>query len=287
MRYESRATLVGVTLTHVNAPPPGDSPSGESPGESATSEEGRRARTRNVWRIGTPLVVLLSGSLFAISAANSDGTDLRPGRYSDLASLVQTESDAYAQLQSRASDIKAQVDDLTAAVEDRQVRRKRNQVARLREPANVQPVTGPGVTIVLSDAPIEKLDAVVNEPQDQLDAYVVHQQDIQAVVNALWAGGAEALTIQGQRVVSTTGIRCSASAVQLQGVPYPQPYRIQAVGLPTELLAALDADPDVTAFRTDAADADIGVGFAAEVDPEIDAPAYDGLLDITYAKPVR
>ena len=276
-----------MTLTHVNAPPPGESPSGESPGESATSEESRRARTRNVWRIGTPLVVLLSGSLFAISAANSDGTDLRPGRYSDLASLVQTESDAYAQLQSQANDIKAEVDDLTAAVEDRQVRRKRTQVAKLREPANVQAVTGAGVTIVLSDAPIEKLDAVVNEPQDKLDAYVVHQQDIQAVVNALWAGGAQALTIQGQRVVSTTGIRCSASAVQLQGVPYPQPYRIQAVGLPTELMAALDADPDVAAFRIDAANADIGVGFEAEVDPEVDAPAYDGLLDITYAKPVR
>ena len=53
----------------------------------------------------------------------------------------------------------------------------------------------------------------------------MHQQDIQAVVNALWAGGAEAMTIQGQRVISTTGIKCVGNTVVLHGVPYSPPYR--------------------------------------------------------------
>ena len=70
----------------------------------------------------------------------------------------------------------------------------------------------------------------------------MHQQDIQAVVNAMWAGGATAVTIEGQRVITTTGIKCEGNAVQLQGVPYPQPYEIQAVGDPDAIEAALDAD---------------------------------------------
>src|SRR3546814_18925037 len=49
-------------------------------------------RKRSLWRVGTPVVVLLCGALFVVSATNSDGTDLRPGRYTDLASLVKDEA---------------------------------------------------------------------------------------------------------------------------------------------------------------------------------------------------
>src|SRR5688500_7612812 len=76
-RRGSRATLVRVTET----------------------PEGGPQRKRGIWRIGTPLVVLLSGALFAVSADNSEGTDLRPGRYSDLASLVDAEADDYDELE--------------------------------------------------------------------------------------------------------------------------------------------------------------------------------------------
>ena len=64
-----------------------------------------------------------------------------------------------------------------------------------------------------------------DETRDPLDV-VVHQQDIQAVVNAMWRAGAEAVTIQGQRVISTTGIKCDGNLVSLHGVPYYPPYEI-------------------------------------------------------------
>ena len=71
----------------------------------------------------------------------------------------------------------------------------------------------------------------------------MHQQDIQAVVNALWAGGAEAMTIQGQRVVSTTGIKCVGNVVILHGVPYSPPYRISAIGPTDDMLTVGDDQP--------------------------------------------
>jgi uncharacterized protein YlxW (UPF0749 family) len=116
---------------------------------------------------------------------------------------------------------------------------------------------------------------------------VVHQQDIQAVVNAMWRGGASAVTIQGQRVVSTTGIKCHGNAVLLQGVPYAQPYVIQAVGDPTALEDAVVDDEDVDYYLQRSELPDISVGWDLETEEEVEAPAYDGLLDVQHAEVLR
>ncbi|MGB0099599.1 MAG: DUF881 domain-containing protein, partial [Nocardioides sp.] len=191
-------------------------------------------RPRGRWRVGTPIVVLLCGTLFVVSAASSDGTDLRPGRYTDLASLVQNEADEYDGLRSKVSDLDAEVARLSSAMSDRDVNRYHRRIDELEDPAGLRPRSGPGLTITLSDAPEE----VINAATGNVNPLLVHQQDIQAVVNALWKGGATAVTIAGQRIVSTTGIKCEGNAVQLQGVPYPQPYTIEAVGDQGELLTA-------------------------------------------------
>jgi uncharacterized protein YlxW (UPF0749 family) len=246
----------------------------------------QRGRRHGAWRAATPVVVLLSGGLFAVSAANSEGTDLRPGRYTDLASLVEAEADEYSELEDRVADLKSEVDRLTDDVDDAQVRGLRDQIDELLDPAGLEPRTGPGVTVTLADAPEDLVEQAAADDRD-VNLLVVHQQDIQAVVNAMWAGGATAVVIEGQRVITTTGIKCEGNAVQLQGVPYPQPYEIQAVGDPEEIEAALDLDPAVSGYREDAADPSIQVGWDLEVEDSIEAPAYTGLQDLTYAKPLR
>jgi uncharacterized protein YlxW (UPF0749 family) len=234
------------------------------------------------WRIGTPVVVLLCGGLFVVSAANSDGTDLRPGRYTDLASLVKDESDQYDGLQERVSELDSQVAALTAAMKDRDVNRYHRKVVKLKDPAGLTPRSGPGVTITLSDAP----EDVINSTTGDVNLLLVHQQDLQAVVNALWRGGATAVTIQGQRIVSTTGIKCEGNAVQLQGVPYPQPYVIRAIGDQSSLLDAVDDDSYLQEYRRQAEDPSISVGWDLQLDDAITAPAYDGLLDLNFAEPL-
>jgi uncharacterized protein YlxW (UPF0749 family) len=230
--------------------------------------------------VGTPLVVLLCGSLFVVSAHNSQGTDLRPGRYTDLASLVDSEARDYQALQQRVKDLNGDVATLTNQVNDSEVRRYQRRIQKLEDPAGLVPRTGPGVTVTLSDAPEE----VINNTTRDLNYLVVHQQDIQAVVNAMWKGGATAITIQGQRVVSTTGIRCIGNSVQLQGVPYSQPYVISAVGDPTALQTAIDNDAYLQVYRDDADNPDINVGWDDVVETSITAPGYDGLLGLQYAR---
>ena len=227
--------------------------------------------------------MLLCGGLFVVSAQNSHGTDLRPGRYTDLASLVGNESRSYDALTERVKHLNADIKVLTDAVGDRKVNRYQRRIERLSDPAGLVPRSGPGVTVTLADAP----SSVVESSSLNVNYLVVHQQDIQAVVNAMWKAGASAVTIQGQRVVSTTGIKCEGPVVQLQGVPYGQPYRISAVGDPEALTAAIAEDDYLQLYRSDAAEPDIAVGWQADVQTTVIAPAYDGLLDITYAQPLE
>jgi uncharacterized protein YlxW (UPF0749 family) len=235
-----------------------------------------------VWRLATPMVGLLVGGLFVVSAHSSEGTDLRPGRYTDLASLVRGDAARYDTLRQRVSDLNSQIHLLSGSVDDKQVRKLRRQASQMKAPAGLMPASGAGVTVTLSDAP-QGTDSDTPDTVDNPNLLLVHQQDIQAVVNAMWKGGASAVTIQGQRVVSTTGIRCIGNSVQLQGVPYSQPYVISAVGDPSALQAAIDEDPYLQVYREDAANPDINVGWEDVVESRISAPGYDGLFGLQYA----
>ncbi len=243
----------------------------------------RPHRRLSGWRVVTPVVGLLSGALFVVSAHSSEGTDLRPGRFTDLASMVRYDATRAAALKQRVADLKEQVSHLSATVDNRLVRKYNRKAEQLKGPAGLMPVTGAGVTVTLSDAP----QSTGNETPDTVDnpnLLLVHQQDIQAVVNAMWKAGAVAVTIQGQRVVSTTGIRCIGNSVQLQGVPYSQPYRISGIGDVTALTEAIEDDAYLQVYRADSENPDINVGWDEVVEDDITAPAYDGLTDLQYAK---
>jgi uncharacterized protein YlxW (UPF0749 family) len=225
---------------------------------------------------------VLVGALFVTSSRNSGGTDLRPGRYTDLAGLVRSESDRTKDLQTRVAQLNSEVESLAETVKDERVEKYRREVARLSNPAGLTSQVGEGLTITLSDAPEDVIDSTTRD----LNLLVVHQQDIQAVVNAMWAGGATAVTIAGQRIISTTGIKCEGNAVQLGGIPYPQPYVITAIGDQGDLVDSVAEDPYLRNYRQQSVIPDIDVGWELDLEDDAVAPAYDGLLDLTYATPI-
>ena len=149
------------------------------------------------------------------------------------------------------------------------MRRYQEQVAELEGPAGLTERKGPGVVVTLSDAPDDVIDAATGDRK----LLVVHQQDIQAVVNAMWKGGAAAVVIQGQRVVTTTGIKCEGSSVMLQGVPYPQPYVIEAVGDVGDLTTAISEDRYLQIYRDQSDDPAIAIGWDLDIEDQITAPS--------------
>ncbi|GGD11350.1 DUF881 domain-containing protein [Nocardioides daphniae] len=230
------------------------------------------------------MVFLLSGTLFMVSAQNSDGTDLRPTRYTDMASIVEAETEELEELNARAAELDAEVKALTASVGDRKAQRTNARVKTMEDPAGFTPRSGAGVTVTLDDAPEEVIATA--QTSDEVNEMVVHQQDIQAVVNAMWRGGAEAVTIQGQRLISTTGIKCSGNTVQLQGQPFSPPYVITAVGDQLEIYNEIQTDRAIGIYREAVADPEIAVRWDLQLEDWVTAPAFSGPVTFQYAAPL-
>jgi uncharacterized protein YlxW (UPF0749 family) len=236
----------------------------------------RRDRNRSAWgRTATAVVCLFTGVLVMASALNARGTDLRPGRNTDLVSLVESQSRRNGDLARRLTTLREGVDRLAGAAQ--QDPSLQPELERDTQAAGLRAVSGPAVTVTLADAP-DTVAAVGVDP----DLLVVHQQDIQAVVNALWQGGAEAMTIQGQRVISTTGVKCVGNTVVLHGIPYAPPYVISAIGDQSRLEAALDGSRSVGIYQQYVAA--YGLRYEQHRSPRLEFPAHVGTLDLTYAQ---
>jgi uncharacterized protein YlxW (UPF0749 family) len=230
------------------------------------------------WRLLVPAVFAAAGFLFVTSAAASDGFDLRPQRAASLVELVQSQSNRVDGLQRRAGELEDDIDALTGQVATNAVGRMQARADRLREAAGMFAVRGPGLQVTLDDAPA---DQPVPEGLDA-NAMVVHQQDLQAVVNALWAGGAEGITLQGQRLITTTGIKCVGNTVVLHGVPYSPPYEIVAVGDPVELQSALDASEYVQTYLQYTQEP-VNIGWDVQLLTDVTLPGYEGAVNLRYA----
>ena len=240
-----------------------------------------RHRTPVVWRVAVPVACACAGLLATTSMINARGTDLRGGRNSDLASVVQEQSQRVEDLRAEVRSVQADIDALTKQVTDPLVRQIEHKVGTLSTPAGMQPLTGPGLTVTLDDAP---LDQPVPDGTDP-NLLVVHQQDLQAVINALWTGGAEGISLQGQRIIGTTGIKCVGNTVRLQGVPYAPPYEIVAVGDPTAMYNALISSPQVQDYRAFTVPP-YNLGWELRDEPRVTVPAYKEPVTLDYAKPL-
>jgi uncharacterized protein YlxW (UPF0749 family) len=229
--------------------------------------------------LAAPAAFLVAGTLFVTSAVSSGGTDLRAGRYDDLGDVAGAEAAELEGLRAEQAELAAQVDRLTEALATTTGGVIQEEVEANEGPAGLEAVAGPGVTVTLTDAPESVQDSADTDP----DNLVVHEQDIQAVVNALWAGGAEAMTIQGQRVISTTGIRCVGNTVILHDVPYAPPYVISAIGPIDLMLDSIDDSPYIDFYLEYVAAYQLG--WDVQIEPQISAPAYSGSTELDYARP--
>jgi uncharacterized protein YlxW (UPF0749 family) len=247
------------------------------------ARSGARSPQRGIgWRLALPVVLVLAGVLFATSAETSHGSDLRGGRRDQLAELIRRGNSDVATTESQAAALRKSVNDATRsyARTDARLKGPQKAVDELTGPAGLGKVRGPSLTVKLDDAP--RRPGGVLPPGANADDVVVHQQDVQAVVNALWAGGAEAMTIMGIRVISTSAVRCVGNTLLLHGRTYSPAFVITAIGNVSSMRAALDASPEVSLFRQAARVWNLAYSVG---DPqEVTLPGYDGPTGLSHAK---
>lgn len=234
------------------------------------------------WTAATLVAGTAAGFLFVTSAVSSHGVDLRASSVTDLTTYLISQRQQVNDLQAQVARENAQITALTAGLHDSRVSALQPQLQALQRAAGFTPVTGPGVTITLQDAPKSVINRAQQSGSVPVDWLLVHQQDIQAVVNALWSGGASAISVQGQRITAITGIKCVGNTVVLRGVPYAPPYVIQAVGNVDQLINAIDTSEYVAAYQTVVKSYQLG--WMMTTAPTLTIPAYTGVSDLTSAR---
>lgn len=160
------------------------------------------------------------------------------------------------------------------------------QVRRLEEAAAQRAVHGPGVAVVVGDASgTDQVDPNTGQrvPVSVDDNGRIQDRDLQSLVNALWAAGAEAVSVGGQRLAPTTTIRGAGEAILVDLRPVQSPYTLAAVGDPATLLPRF-ADSEA-ARRFQSYTGLYGIQFTVRAAKDVRLPAATD-PDLRYASPV-
>lgn len=240
----------------------------------------RRPRQRRPgWSIGVPVIAAAAGLLFTTTATTAGGTALREDRRPQLAQLIEEARDRVAASEGRAAELRADVERRTEALAgtDQPIATERARAAASRQAAGFTALTGTGVIVELDDA--RRLETLPEGASN--DDLVVHQGDVQAVVNALWAGGAEAMSIMDVRVLTTSAVRCVGNTLLLHGRVYSPPFKIVAIGEPARLQRALADSEGVRLFK-DAVD-HYQLGYRETV-ATVTVPAFEGSTALRSAQ---
>lgn len=200
-----------------------------------------------------------------------------PGvRLGELGVRLQELEHRRAVLEAELAELRDQiaVAEREAAVGQSSLARQNRRVRDLRVLAGLVPLEGPGVAVELRDSPRPI------RPGEDPNKTILHYTDLHAVVNDLWAAGADAVAINGERLVGTTGISCVGTTILCNTKRLAPPYRLEAIGDPDALVRYLRRPGGPLEVLA-------AFGFPVQVTPQarVRVPAYRGILHVTYARP--
>ncbi len=190
---------------------------------------GTRGASLLVWAV-------IIGLLIGISTANLRGDD--SARAAARAQLIQQIEDRQAAVDERGDrirELRSTIDVAAARLDPDLVGTRQEQLDAQRVVSGMVPVTGPGLRITVDDAPGIGTDADGDPRTGLNDEGRVRSKDLQLITNGLWAAGAEAISINGQRLTSRTAIRFAGEAILVNFRPLTRPYTIEAIGDPTQM----------------------------------------------------
>ena len=229
-------------------------------------------RARPALYVGLALFGFLA--VVAVRSTPADPDARLPRRFR-LVGLIHRQQRQAVALRREADDLRAQLTDIRRAVTTHQAGTA-DLDARLRtaeHATGLSAVAGPGVKVVLDDSSLDQ------SPTGNLNDLVIHSQDVQAVVNGLWRAGAEAVAINGQRVISTSAVLCVGNTLLLNGTVHSPPYVITALGAEE---SRFESDELVRRLHDDASV--FGLRFSVSKDDDLHVPAFTDAATPQFAK---
>lgn len=251
------------------------------PGYADAARRREQCGPRPPWRRRGAFVlrlVALIATGFLLAVAYREVVTSRPAENSAHAGLVTEVKTA----QARTDALQQQDDDLRRRVNAAQAdllgssSAELSQLRQQEAATGLVAVTGPGTVVRLSDA-TAPIDPTTGKASTQVNRIL--DTDIQSVVNALWAGGAEAISINGQRLTAVSAIRTAGSAILVDFRPLASPYDISAIG-PSPLTQRFEQSAAAAIMR--GLVQRYGLGFDTRSADHLSLPAATG-PSLTYA----
>lgn len=236
------------------------------------------------------ITVLASVSLATFLVAGLAATQFRsqPLPPSNVVAREQALRQSVNQLQDQNTALKARVQTLEAGVkagEDESARRSsasqevKNQLDEQKTFAGLSALHGPGLTVLLHDG------TDPNSSADQSLGWTIHYQDLQDIVNLLWASGAEAIAVNGQRIVPSTAFHYAGVNILVNNASrLSPPYTVIALGDPPALANGV-GNPDQLA-ELKSRSRIYGLGLSWLRSTRLSVPAYDATFLLKYAQPI-
>jgi uncharacterized protein YlxW (UPF0749 family) len=214
-------------------------------------------------------------AIIAVRTRPADPEGRLPRQYR-LAALIERQQRSTTDLRGQVAKLRAQVTALQQAQAGRQQGESAvgAQLALLSSQAGLTAVRGPGLKVTLDDSSQGQASS------GNVNNLVVHSQDVQAVVNALWRAGAEAVAINKQRLAVTSAVLCVGNTLLLNGTVQSPPYVVTGVGASKD---RFEADTLVRRLHDDAKQ--FGLRFSVSRDDSIDMPAFGGGASVKFAQP--
>ncbi|HEY2447732.1 MAG TPA: DUF881 domain-containing protein [Mycobacterium sp.] len=243
-----------------------------------------RARVHGwVWQA---LAALLVATVFA--AAVAQARLVAPGVSAAqrvLAASVRSEESATSELTARRNALTAQRDDIQrrALADDAAGQRLLANLDRLSLAAASTPVTGPGLSVTVTDPGLGPNLSDVSKQRVAGSQQIILDRDLQLVVNSLWASGAEAISVGGVRIGPNVTIRQAGGAILVDNNPISSPYAVLAIGPPHSMQDVFGNSPGLRRLRLLEASYGVGVNVSARDDLSLPAGA---VRDVKFARQI-
>ena len=138
-------------------------------------------------------------------------------------------------------------------------------------------VTGPGITVTMKDNNTVTAETIAE--YDDISRYLVHEEDVRSIINELENAGAEAISINDQRIICTTSITCEGNVISVNGQKVGSPFVIKAIGNSLSLYSALTR-PGGYVERLN----DTGINTIVKQSDTININKYSGIISYKYMK---
>ena len=243
-------------------------------------------RPRVVGWVWQALAALLVATVFA--AAVAQARLVAPGVSAAqrvLAASVRSEESATGELTARRNALTAQRDDVQrrALADDAAGRRLLANLDRLSLAAASTPVTGPGLSVVVTDPGVGPNLSDVSKQRVAGSQQIILDRDLQLVVNSLWASGAEAISVDGVRIGPNVTIRQAGGAILVDNNPIRSPYTVLGIGPPHSMQDVFSNSPGLRRLRL--LETSYGVGVNVSARDGLTLPA-GAVRDVKFAKQI-